>query len=153
MANAPSGDGKSRRSRPRHPHTDAQMAGDDWNPLWNRLREWDPDFVEAYLAFRSAPRKRGPLSPITCELILIAINASTTHLYGPGVRRHIQNALRLGATRDQILEAIQLTTIVGIHACNLAVPILADELAAVPADSPRRTIQRAHQSPAKKKRR
>jgi len=55
---------------------------------------------------RSAPYARGPLEDKTKELILIAINAATTHLYGPGVRRHIQNALKLGATREEILQVI-----------------------------------------------
>ena len=110
------------------PYTDAQVAKGDWNPLWDTLREWDPTFMEAYLAFRSVPHATGPLPPKMRELILIAINAATTHLYGPGVRRHIRNALDAGATREEILQTIQLTTVLGIHACNLAVPILAEEL-------------------------
>ena len=110
------------------PYTDAHIAKGDWNPLWNTLRQWDPEFMEAYLTFRSVPHEKGPLPGRTRELILIAINAATTHLYGPGVRRHIQNALKLGATREEILQVIQLTTVLGIHACNLAVPILAEEL-------------------------
>ena len=60
---------------------------------------------------------------------MIAINAATTHLYGPGVRRHMQNALKAGATKEEILETIQLTTVLGIHSCNLAVPILMEEVA------------------------
>lgn len=111
-----------------YPLTEAQRASGDWNPLWETLRDWDPEFVEAYMAFRRAPRVKGPLSPVICELILIAVNACTTHLYAPGVRRHIENALELGATREEILEAIQLTTLVGIHSCNMAVPILAEVL-------------------------
>ena len=108
----------------KYPLTEEQMASSDWNPLWDTLREWDPEFVEAYMAFRRANRKEHGLSPVMRELILIAVNAATTHLYGPGVKRHMQNALKLGATRDEILEAIELTTLVGIHSCNLAVPIL-----------------------------
>lgn len=119
----------------RTPYTDAQIAKGDWNPLWDTLREWAPDFMEAYLAFRSVPHRKGPLPPKTKELIMIAINAATTHLYAPGVRRHIQNALRLGATREEILEVIQLTTVLGIHACNVAVPVLAEELAKLPASA------------------
>ena len=83
----------------------------------------------ASLAFRSVPHRNGPLPPKYKELILIAINAATTHLYGPGVRRHVQNALKAGATQAEIMETIQLTTVMGIHACNLAVPILMEELA------------------------
>jgi len=116
------------RKRSRTPYTDRQIASGDWNPLWDQVRKWDPQFIEAYLAFRSVPHRKGPLPKKVKEFILIAINAATTHLYAPGVRRHIQNALRLGATREELLEVIQLTTILGIHAVNTAVPILAEEL-------------------------
>lgn len=111
------------------PITDAQRASGDWNPLWTTFSEWDPEFLEAYLRLRNVPFRNGPLPPKIKELILIAINAATTHLYAPGVRRHIQNALRHGATRAEIMETIELTTVLGIHSSNLAVPILAEELA------------------------
>ena len=111
-----------------YPHTEAHRARGDWNPLWEQFRELDPDFLEAYLAFRSVPQSGGPLEQKHKELILIAINAATTHLYAPGVRRHIQNALKAGATMAEILETIQLTTVMGIHSCNLAIPILMEEV-------------------------
>ncbi|HWL28017.1 MAG TPA: carboxymuconolactone decarboxylase family protein [Burkholderiaceae bacterium] len=111
------------------PLCEAHIAKGDWNPLWDQLRELDPEFMEAYLAFRSVPQQNGPLPQKYKELILIAINAATTHLYGPGVRRHMRNAIAHGATREEILEAIQLTTVMGIHSCNLAVPILMEEWA------------------------
>lgn len=111
------------------PHTEEHLAKGDWNPLWETFRELDPEFLEAYLAFRSVPQRQGPLPQKYKELILIAINAATTHLYGPGVRRHMQNALKAGATKEEILETIQLTTVMGIHSCNLAIPILMEEVA------------------------
>ncbi len=111
-----------------YPHTEAHIAKGDWNPVWEQFRSFDPEFLEAYLAFRSVPQRKGPLPGKTKELILIAINAATTHLYAPGVRRHIQNALKAGASAEEILETIQLTTVMGIHSCNLALPILAEEL-------------------------
>jgi alkylhydroperoxidase/carboxymuconolactone decarboxylase family protein YurZ len=110
------------------PYTDRQIASGDWNPLWDQMRRWDPEFIEAYLTFRSVPHRKGPLPKKTKELILIAINVATTHLYAPGTRRHIQNALRLGATREELLEVIQLVTVMGIHSVNMAVPILAEEI-------------------------
>ena len=109
------------------PLTDAQRVSGDWNPLWDTLREWDPEFLEGYFAFRNVPHRRGTLPAKVRELIMIAINASTTHLYAPGVRRHIRNALAAGATPEEIMEAVQLTTILGMHAYNLALPILAEE--------------------------
>lgn len=111
-----------------YPHTEEHKAKGDWNPLWEQFRDLDPDFLEAYLAFRSVPQSQGPLQQKYKELILIAINAATTHLYGPGVRRHIQNALKAGASMEEILETIQLTTVMGIHSCNLAIPILMEEV-------------------------
>ena len=112
------------------PLCEDHIARGDWNPLWDQLRELDPEIIEAYLAFRSVPQKNGPLPQKVKEMILVAINAATTHLYGPGVRRHMRNALKAGATREELLEVIQLTTVMGIHSCNLAVPILLEEVAA-----------------------
>lgn len=110
------------------PATEEHRAKGDWNPLWDTFRRIDPEFLEAYLAFRSVPHRKGPLPAKVKELILIAVNAATTHLYGPGVRRHVQNALKAGATKEEILEAIQLTTVIGMHSCNLAIPIVLEEI-------------------------
>ena len=112
---------------PATPLTDDYMRSGQWNPLWDQLRALDPQFVEAYLNFRETPQRNGPLPRHVKELILVAINAATTHLYAPGVRRHIANALRAGATREEVLETIQITTVMGIHSCNLAIPILCEE--------------------------
>ena len=111
-----------------YPATDAQRQSDDWNPIWDMLEEMDPDYLEAFLAFRSVPQKQGPLPQKTKELIFIAINAATTHLWAPGVRRHMQNALKEGATKEEILEVLQLTSIMGVHSMTLGAPILAEEL-------------------------
>ena len=113
-----------------YPATEAQRQTADWNPMWDMLEEMDPDYLEAFLAFRSVPQTQGPLPQKVKEFIFIAINAATTHLWAPGVRRHIQNALREGATKEEILEVIQLTSIMGIHSIALAAPILAEESAA-----------------------
>lgn len=109
------------------PVTDDYIRRGDWNPLWDQIRALDPQFIEAYLRFRDVPHRNGPLPAKFKELILVAINAATTHLYAPGVRRHIANALKAGATREEVLETIQLTTVMGIHSINLAIPILAEE--------------------------
>jgi alkylhydroperoxidase/carboxymuconolactone decarboxylase family protein YurZ len=112
------------------PNCEDHIARGDWNPLWDQLRELDPEFMEAYLAFRSVPHRNGPLPQKFKELVMIAINAATTHLYAPGVRRHMKNAIQAGATMEEILEVIELTTVMGIHSCNLAVPIMVEEMAA-----------------------
>ena len=111
-----------------YPKTEAQRATDDWNPVWDLMEDMDPDYLEAFLAFRSVPQTNGPLEQKYKEMIFIAINAATTHLHAPGVRRHIQNALRAGATKEEIMEVIQLTTIMGIHSMTMAAPILKEEV-------------------------
>jgi alkylhydroperoxidase/carboxymuconolactone decarboxylase family protein YurZ len=63
------------------------------------------------------------------ELIYVAIDASTTHLYEPGVRQHIRNALGYGASKEEVMEVLELVSVLGIHACTLGVPVLLEELA------------------------
>jgi alkylhydroperoxidase/carboxymuconolactone decarboxylase family protein YurZ len=107
-----------------------------WNGFWDGLLQLDPDFFEAYLQFSGVPWKNGTLSAKFRELVYIAIDASTTHLYEPGLRQHIQNALRHGATSEEIMEVYELTAVLGIHTCTLGVPVLLDELAQAGADVP-----------------
>ena len=42
----------------------------------------------------------------------------------------MRNAIRHGATWEEILEVLQLTTVMGIHSCNMAIPILMEEIEA-----------------------
>jgi len=111
------------------PVTDEYRRRGDWNPVWDQIRELDPQFMEAYLRFRDIPHRNGHLPAKFRELVLVAVNAATTHLYAPGVRRHVANAFKAGATREEVLETIELITIMGIHSANLAIPILAEEWA------------------------
>ena len=48
----------------------------------------------------------------------------------PGIRQHIKQAIGYGATAAEIMEVLELTSTLGIHACNIGVPILVEELAA-----------------------
>ena len=50
---------------------------------------------------------------------------------GPGVRRHVKGALKAGATVEEIMEVLKLCVVQGVQACNLGVPILAEELARI----------------------
>jgi alkylhydroperoxidase/carboxymuconolactone decarboxylase family protein YurZ len=64
------------------------------------------------------------------ELLSIAFDASFTHMYAPGTRRHIQNALKAGAPIEEVFEVLKTCLAQGVQACNLGVPILEEELAA-----------------------
>ena len=95
---------------------------------WDPVLKIDPDFFEAYLNLSSVPWKTGVLPPKIKELIYIAIDASTTHLYESGLRQHIVNALKYGATQEEIMEVFELVSVLGIHTCTVGVPILVEEL-------------------------
>lgn len=110
-------------------------ARGNWNSLWEGLLILDCDFFEAYLDFSSVPWRKGPLERKVKELIHIALDASTTHLYEPGLRQHIRNAIGYGATKQEIMEVLELTSVLGIHTCILGVPVLLQELAATNAEA------------------
>ena len=101
-----------------------------WNAFWDSLLDLDEDFFEAYTAFSRVPWRTGPLEPKVKELVYIAVNAAATHLYVPGIRQHVRQALAHGATAEEIMEVLELTSTLGIHACNIGVPILVEELEA-----------------------
>jgi alkylhydroperoxidase/carboxymuconolactone decarboxylase family protein YurZ len=99
-----------------------------WSELWDGLIRLSPEFFEAYMEFSSVPWLHGTLEPKIRELIYIAIDSATTHLYEPGLRVHIRNALRYGATAAEIMEVYQLTSVLGVHTVTLGVPSLLDEI-------------------------
>jgi alkylhydroperoxidase/carboxymuconolactone decarboxylase family protein YurZ len=113
-----------------------------WTPLWEGLLELDPDFFEAYIGFSSVPWRAGPLEPKVKELVYIAMDAAATHMYEPGIRAHVRRALELGATEAEIMEVLELTATLGIHACTVGVPILVDELEAAGAPLARQLSDR-----------
>jgi alkylhydroperoxidase/carboxymuconolactone decarboxylase family protein YurZ len=99
-----------------------------WAPPFEAILDADPDFFAAYLDLSSVPARHGYLEPKVREFILIAVDAATTHLHAEGTRAHIRAALRHGATREEVMEVLELATLLGIHTCTLAVPILLEEL-------------------------
>ena len=101
-----------------------------WAEILDQILELSPEYFEAYTEISSVPWKYGVLEPKVKEFVYIAIDASTTHLYNAGTRIHIENALKLGATLDEVFEVLQLTSVLGIHSCTLGVPILIEELKA-----------------------
>jgi len=94
--------------------------------FWRSLEARWPEFVSAYADLAAVPRARGALSAKTRELLLIAVNAAVTHLHEESMRHHIRNALRYGATADEIVEVLQLVSVLGIHAISIGFPAIQD---------------------------
>ena len=103
-----------------------------WNPAWDAFYELDPLWTERFIAMGTTPLARRVLDPKTVELIAIAVDASCTHMYAPGVDRHIREALALGVTPEEIMAVLEMTSVLGIHSMSLGVPLLRDALASMP---------------------
>ena len=127
--------------RTQTPVTDYLRASGGWNPNWDSFAELDPVWTEKFMDMGVAPLVRGVIDPRTWELIAIAIDASCTHMYAPGVRRHIQKALELGVSKEEILAVLQAVSVLGIHSMSLGAPILVEELAARKAQEGNSSIQ------------
>jgi alkylhydroperoxidase/carboxymuconolactone decarboxylase family protein YurZ len=122
------------------PVTDRLRASGNFNPAWKEMAELDPVWLEKFLDMGMKPIASGVLDPKTLEFLAIAVDASCTHLYAPGVRRHIRKALQLGATKEEIIAVLQCVAVLGIHSCALGVPILVEEL----------SVYEAHKSSAER---
>ena len=110
------------------PVCDKMKAAGQWNPAWDAFFEIAPAWTEAIIAVSLPIYASGVLSPKLAELLSIAVDASITHMYSPGTRRHIQTALKLGATVEEIMEVLKICVASGMQASNLGIPILAEEL-------------------------
>jgi alkylhydroperoxidase/carboxymuconolactone decarboxylase family protein YurZ len=110
------------------PACDAMRAVGQWNTAWDPFFELDPVWTDEFFVAAIPIYKSGVMPPKEVELLSIACDASFTHMYAPGTRRHIKAALKLGATVEEIMEVLKLCVVQGVQACNLGVPILAEEL-------------------------
>jgi alkylhydroperoxidase/carboxymuconolactone decarboxylase family protein YurZ len=99
-----------------------------WGPEWEAVLGLDPDFMRAYSEFSAVPWRKNHLDDKTKEFMYIAVDAAATHLYVPGIRQHIRAALKAGASPHEVMEVLELTSTLGIHAMNIGVPVLVEVL-------------------------
>jgi alkylhydroperoxidase/carboxymuconolactone decarboxylase family protein YurZ len=86
--------------------------------------------VDAAQAFTTTVWGNPTLPEVTKHLVCLGLNASVTHLNAVQAQRHIRGALDCGATPAEVIEVFELVGVLGIHGMTMAVPILAEELAA-----------------------
>ena len=110
------------------PIIDAMKAGGGWNTAWDEAAAFDAEWMDKFLDMALLPVRKGVLDPKTYELIAIAVDASCTHMYAPGTRRHIAKALDLGATPEEVIAVLQCVAVLGIHSVALGAPMLAEEM-------------------------
>jgi alkylhydroperoxidase/carboxymuconolactone decarboxylase family protein YurZ len=110
------------------PCCDKMRAIGQWNAAWDPFYELDPVWTDQFFATAVPVYASGVMSAKEVELLSVAFDASYTHLYAPGTRRHIKAALGAGATVAEIMEVLKLCVVQGVQSCNMGVPILAEEL-------------------------
>lgn len=95
-----------------------------WNTDRDAIARLIPDYYKALDNVSTESWNNGPLSAKERAFVCIGIDSTVTHNYEPGLRRHIRNALSHGATRDEILEVLQLTGVIGLEGYILGARIL-----------------------------
>lgn len=99
-----------------------------WGEFWDQVLTLSPDFFSAYLRFSAVPWEAGHVTPKIKELIYIAIDSNTTHLYDQGLRVHIRGAIRQGASPVEIMEVLQLAATLGMQTFDVGMPLLDEEI-------------------------
>ena len=120
------------------PAVEKMKAIGQWNEEWDSFLFLAPSWIDQFTAMWTELHERSIFPPKELELLIIAFDAS--NMYGPGARRHIKNALRAGATVDEIVEVLKLGVVLGMQACNLGVTILAEELETASGAQPTESV-------------
>ncbi|KAF1972733.1 hypothetical protein BU23DRAFT_467360 [Bimuria novae-zelandiae CBS 107.79] len=107
---------------------DATLGADAFDESWSRLLVHSPEMFAASLRLTAVPKRKRNLNPKIQALISLAVAAASTHLHVPNIQRYTRQALREGATKAEIVEVLCLTSTLGIHACNIGVPLLVEVL-------------------------
>lgn len=103
----------------------AAYVGDD--PFWDSMEREVPGFLvsllkqspeafEAFFQYCAVPWKTAALRAYIKELISLAVDATPTHRFLPGVRLHLTNAVQLGVGRRAIIQALAIAAATPTHA-------------------------------------
>lgn len=114
--------------KPETPACDTMREIGQWNAAWDPFYELSPGWTDKFFGLGANVYQSSLFTPRFMELICIAFDASITHMYAPGTRRHIKGALKAGATPEEIMAVLQLCTSMGLQAFAAGLPILEEEL-------------------------
>jgi alkylhydroperoxidase/carboxymuconolactone decarboxylase family protein YurZ len=89
------------------------------DPYWKQMEREVPGFLdalvrlspeafEAFFVFCAVPWQSDALPASTKELIALAVDAMPSHRYLPGMRLHLRGAVRRGAGRSAVLQALEI---------------------------------------------
>ncbi|MES2512379.1 MAG: carboxymuconolactone decarboxylase family protein [Pseudomonadota bacterium] len=79
------------------------------------LLQASPQGFDAFFRYCAVPWKSGHLPVLVKELVSMAVDATPTHRFLPGMRLHLGNAIRLGAGRDMVMKALEIAAAAPQH--------------------------------------
>lgn len=95
-----------------------QMSGPYWEDfeaafpgLHGMMATEVPDFFQAYRELGGTAWSADGLHAKWRELVWVVADLATTHLFSSGARLHAQNAMRYGATAQEVLAAVLLDVV------------------------------------------
>lgn len=97
-----------------------------WDEGWRSTLALSPAFFEASLRLRAVPLAKGYLPRKVQHFVALTVDCAATHLYVPGIRADVRAAFAAGATLAEVVEVVELASTLGIHACNVGIPLLVE---------------------------
>ena len=100
----------------------------DWPDFCDHLLRQDPGYFAVMLALLVVAPSSNGLDPKSRGLIALALSACFTALNPHGLRLQIRRAIWIGTDHREILQVLQMTAHLGVHACTIGVPLLLEAI-------------------------
>lgn len=106
-----------------------------WRPWAEVILQAHPAFLEQYARYAGYPACHGPLSARMVELIYVALDASSAHLYAAGLKTHLAGAFAAGASDADVFDVLHLVAAQGLECVYQSAAILAQEAVQISTSS------------------
>ena len=101
-----------------------QDGKDFWTDGLDEALKLDPEGAKAFGNWNRAALSNECLSQKDKELLWIALYASPTTCYVPGIKEHMKKAMDLGASHEEIISVLELISVIAVHSLTVSAPIL-----------------------------
>ena len=102
----------------------------------DELRDLDAEFAASCEAIFGHPYRHPVLAPREQALIVLAAEAVIPQADEERLAAAIQQAIDLGASRDEVMCMLEIASSIGIHSVSCGLPILLEEMAMLGIEAP-----------------
>lgn len=93
---------------------------------WANLFEISPESLRQVHDYLSIAENQGPIDERLRHLIWVVVDSVVTHLYPRGAGVHARIAMELGASREDVIEALQIAAYVSSQGYEIGLPIIVE---------------------------